>query len=258
MTEYELRQKVVTTAKGWIGFNEANGKYKQIIDLYNNHKPLAQGYKVKYTDHWCATYVSAVFIKAGLADIHHTECSCPRMINLYRNKGRWKEADSYIPEPGDIIMYDWQDNGVGDNTGTADHVGIVASVSGSTIKVIEGNMSEAVGYRSIAVNGKYIRGYCLPDFASKATKETVETTTKSYKIDKAMSYAKSYAKTYTVNSFMLNMRSGAGLTKKIIKVLKKGDEVTCFGFFTKKDSKVWLLVQTKDGSTGFCSLNKLK
>ena len=67
--------------------------------------------------------------------------------------------------------YDWDDNGVGDNTSSADHIGIVVSVSGGVIKVIEGNKSNAVGYRDIAVNGKYIRGFVTPKYSSKATKE---------------------------------------------------------------------------------------
>lgn len=170
MTEQQMRSKVVAIMESWIGRKESNGTHKTIIDTYNGHKPLARGYKVKYTDEWCATAVSAAFIKAGLTDIAPTECSCAKMIELYKAKGRWKESDSYKPQPGDVIMYDWQDSGAGDNLGNPDHVGIVASVTGNTIKVIEGNKSEAVAYRTMTVNGKYIRGYCLPNYASKATK----------------------------------------------------------------------------------------
>lgn len=181
MTENQLRSNVVSVMKGWLGWSEANGKFKRIIDIYNNHKPLAQGYRVKYSDEWCATAVSAAFIKAGLTDIGFTECSCNRMIALYKAKGRWKEKDSYVPKIGDIIMYDWQDNGVGDNVGSADHVGLVAAINGTKLTIIEGNKNEAVSYRSMVVNGKYIRGYCLPDYASKASKpvETVSTATYS-------------------------------------------------------------------------------
>lgn len=170
MTENQLRQKVVSIMQGWLGYKESNGTHKKIIDIYNKHKPLAVGYKVKYTDEWCATTVSAAFIQAGLTDIAPTECSCPRMIELYKKIGRWEEKDTYKPNPGDIIMYDWQDSGVGDNTGTPDHVGIVVSVSGNTMQIIEGNKSESVMYRSLTVGGKNIRGYCLPNYASKATK----------------------------------------------------------------------------------------
>ena len=184
MTENQLRSNVVSVMKGWLGWSEANGKFKRIIDTYNDHKPLAQDYKVKYTDEWCATAVSAAFIKAGLTDIGFTECSCNRMITLYKAKGHWEEKDSYVPKIGDIIMYDWQDNGVGDNVGSADHVGLVTAINGTNLTVIEGNKNEAVAYRSININGKYIRGYCLPDYASKADKavETISTSTYSKEV----------------------------------------------------------------------------
>ena len=180
MTENQLRSNVVSIMKGWLGWSEANGKHKKIVDIYNNHKPLARGYKVQYTDEWCATAVSAAFIKAGLTDIGFTECSCNRMIDLYKAKGRWEESDSYAPKIGDILMYDWQDNGIGDNVGSADHVGLVAAINGTRLTIIEGNKNESVSYRSINANGKYIRGYCLPDYASKASKPVEIVSTSTY------------------------------------------------------------------------------
>ena len=173
MTEKEIRAKVVEVAKSWYGCKESNGSHKPIIDLYNSCKPLARGYAVKYTDAWCATFVSAVAIKAGLTDIIPRECGCGEYIKLAKNMGIWVENDAYVPQSADIILYDWDDNGVGDNTGNPDHIGIVVSVSGSTIKVIEGNMSNAVGYRNLAVNGKFIRGFVTPKYSSKATQEAV-------------------------------------------------------------------------------------
>lgn len=166
MTEQELRKWFVTTAKTYFGCNETDGSHKTIIDLYNKHKPLARGYKVKYTDAWCATYVSAVAIACDLTGIIPTECSCPQQIALFQKLGRWAESDSYVPSIGDIIYYDWNDSGIGDNKGVSDHVGIVATVNEKTLTVIEGNLSNAVSYRRISINGKYIRGYGIPDFAS--------------------------------------------------------------------------------------------
>lgn len=169
MTEQEIRKQVVSKAKSYLGCKESDGSHKKIIDLYNSHKPLARGYAVKYTDEWCATFVSAISIALGYTDIMPTECSCARMITLYKAKGRWEENDAYVPSPGDIVMYDWQDNGKGDNTSNPDHVGFVVSMAGTTMTILEGNKGEAVSYRSLSLNGKYIRGYCLPDYASKAT-----------------------------------------------------------------------------------------
>lgn len=169
MTEKQLREKAVNAAKAWEGCKESNGTHKRIIDLYNSVKPLPRGYVVKYSDAWCATFVSVVGIAAGLSKIILRECGCGAMSELYKAAGRWQENDAYVPEPGDVIFYDWQDTGRGDNTGYPDHVGLVCSVSGSTIKVIEGNKNDAVEYRDLPVNGRYIRGYGLPNYASMAT-----------------------------------------------------------------------------------------
>ena len=169
MTEQQLRQNTVAIFEGWLGLKESDGSHMKIINIYNSHTPLARGYKVKSTDAWCAVSVSAVGIQANLTDIIPVECGCGEQIKLFQALGCWQENDGYVPQAGDIIYYDWDDAGAGDNTGWPDHVGMVVSVSGSTIKVIEGNKSDAVGYREIAVNGKNIRGYGLPDYASKAT-----------------------------------------------------------------------------------------
>lgn len=168
MTEKELRQQVVDKAVGYVGLKESDGSHKKIIDLYNSIQPLPVGYKMAYTDAWCAAFVSAVAQGCGLTGIIFPECGCDRMIALYKKAGRWEENDSYKPQAGDVIFYDWQDSGNGDNTGSADHVGIVVSAGSGYIKVVEGNISDSVGYRTIAINGKFIRGFGLPDYASKA------------------------------------------------------------------------------------------
>lgn len=172
MTEQQLRQSVVDAAESWVGCKESNGSHKPIIDLYNSHKPLARGYKVKYTDPWCATTVSAAAIKANLTNIIPTECSCSAQIRLLQALGSWEENDAYVPKPGDLIYYDWEDTGKGDNAGAPDHVGIVTACDGKTITVIEGNKNNAVGYRKIPVNGKTIRGFGVPNYASLADKPT--------------------------------------------------------------------------------------
>lgn len=266
MTEQEIRAKVVATAVSYLGRKEANGTHRPIIDLYNSHKPLARGYAVKYTDAWCATFVSAVGIALGYTDIMPTECGCGKMIDLYKKLGRWQESDTYTPEPGDIIMYDWQDGGIGDNRGAPDHVGIVVSVSGGTIKVIEGNMDNAVGYRNIKVNGKNIRGYCLPDYAKKATgKAPVKPIApkpaakpETVKRDPAKSFSKAFSRNYTVTASALNMRAGAGKDKTVLTTLKKGAAFRCYGYYTQQpDGTVWLYGVSGE-NTGYCSLRYLK
>lgn len=166
--------KVIEQAKSWIGCKESDGSHKKIIDVYNSHKPLARGYKLKYTDSWCAGFVSAVAIKLGYTDIIPTECGCQKMIDLFKKLGSWIENENRTPAPGEIIFYDWQDSGSGDNQGWSDHVGIVEAVNGNTITVIEGNYNNAIGRRQIAVNGKNIRGYGVPKYDAEPVQKPVE------------------------------------------------------------------------------------
>ena len=117
---------------------------------------------------WCAAFVSTVSLQCGLRDIMPTECGCPGMIRLYQEIGRWIEDDAYVPSPADVVFYDWQDSGVGDNVGQPDHVGIVVACTDGMMTIIEGNCDNAVKLRQIAVNARFIRGYGFPDYASKA------------------------------------------------------------------------------------------
>lgn len=169
MTEMELRQKLVKTATAYLGCKESDGSHRKIIDIYNSHKPLAVGYEVKYTDSWCSAFVSAMSILCGLTDILPTECGCERHVELFQALGSWIESDTYVPKLGDVIFYSWSDSGKGDCTDRANHVGIVTACDGKTITVIEGNTSNAVGYRTIGVGARYIRGFGVPKYASKAT-----------------------------------------------------------------------------------------
>lgn len=164
-------KSLVEQAKAWLGFNENDGTHKKIIDTYNGHKPLARGYTVKYTDAWCATFVSACAIACGATDIIPTECSCSKMIELLKKLGAWVENENRTPNPGDIIFYDWQDNGKGDNTGWPDHVGIVEKAENGQITVIEGNYKNGVNRRVLAVNGKNIRGYGVPKYEAEPKPE---------------------------------------------------------------------------------------
>ena len=168
-TDRKTRSRYVAQARAWLGKNEKDCSHRDIIDVYNSHSPLARGYKVKYSDSWCATFVSAVAIVVDYTDIIPTECSCQQMIERFKEIGCWMEDDAHVPLPGDIVFYDWQDNGTGDNTGWSDHVGIVEKVSNGYMTIIEGNYNDAVGRRVIAVNARYIRGYGVPKFDTEKT-----------------------------------------------------------------------------------------
>ena len=166
MSEEAIRARVAAEAVKLIGVKEGTAGHKRIIDTYNTRLPkLPRGYKMTYDAAWCAATMTYLGIVLGITDVILPECSCSAMIELYKAKGRWMEADDYVPEPGDLVMYDW-DAKSGECTGAPDHVGMVEKVEGKTITVIEGNYDNQVKRRTICVEYVKVRGYCLPDYGS--------------------------------------------------------------------------------------------
>lgn len=177
--------------------------HKWVVSTYNTIDPRPRGYKLQNKDPWCAATVSAVLHSQGYDEI--AECSCPVMVRLAKDKGIWKEADSYRPQVGDIILFDWQDSGSGDNQGNPDHVGIVVKVNGDTMTIREGNKNNSVGNRSVKINGKYIRGFITPPYDEKAESEAKP----AQKEEKKSGYV--VERTYTISvRTSLNVRRGPG------------------------------------------------
>lgn len=164
------RKEFVDCAASYMDINDRYNDQDVILDLYNSYLPHPRGYRMTVHDPWCATFVSAIAVKLGYTDLIRPECSCYYQVEAFKKKGRWKESDSYVPKPGDIIYYDWQAAKKGDCKGCPDHVGIVEKVSGGKITVIEGNKCPegshvgSVARRVIPVNYRYIRGFGLPKY----------------------------------------------------------------------------------------------
>lgn len=203
--------QILDTARTWIGYSEANGKHKQIIAVYNSHKPLARGYTVQPNDSWCDTFVSAVFIKAGAVGlIGGTECGVEEHIKIFKSAGIWIEDGTITPKQGDIICYNWNDS-TQPNNGYADHIGIVEKVSAGQITAIEGNYKDSVGRRVIPVGWGYIRGYARPRYAAETQQNkanAAEPQKKVYHVQAATFTDKKYAdqlvlklKAYGIDSY---------------------------------------------------------
>ena len=211
--EKQLRQLVVDTAETWVGTKQGDANHHKIIDTYNTIKPLPSSVRMNYSLAWCAATISAWSQMLSLTDYILPECSCNRMIKLYKSKNQWVEDDTYVPDMGDILFYAWKDKGVGDCELEADHVGIVKEVKNNIIYVIEGNYSKSVKIRQIKVNGKYIRGFATPDyktasknynFKKKVTIKPTKTTTTTNKIDTTITTGK----VLTIASTVPYLKSG--------------------------------------------------
>lgn len=160
------RNDVVNLVNSWEGRNEADGTHKYIVDIYNSHLPHPRNTKMQYNWAWCACTWSALAIKLGYTDIMPIEISCYYIIEEAKKMGCWQENDAHIPGLGDGVLYDWDDNGVGDNTGNPDHIGTVIYVNKESgyMVVMEGNYSNAVKKRTIMINGRFIRGFICPKY----------------------------------------------------------------------------------------------
>lgn len=257
MNVTEIRAKVVDTAKRHIGCHEGSAEHHAIIDLFNTVKP--DGWKMTYSAAWCAAFASEVLIEALGAEkarkVAPMSANCDNMIKHAKEMGIWEENDAYKPKKAELVLYDWQDTGVGDNKGGADHVGIVEKVNGDTITVIEGNYSDQVKRRTLKVNGRYIRGYVRPMYSKIATKSQKKTEKKKTVLEiakeviagkwgngedrKTRLVKAGYdynevqkkvneilgEKNTTTTATSVNMRNGAGMNYSVIYHLKKGEKV---------------------------------
>jgi hypothetical protein len=251
---------IIGIYREWIGWSEANGKYRQIIDIYNAHKPLARGYHVQYSDAWCDTTVSAAFITAGNTDIiGGTECGVYDHVLLFRQAGIW--LGRIKPIPGDIIVFDWQRDGV------QDHIGIVERIEGALVTTIEGNYHDAVGRRTILYNDAQIAGYARPKYAAESEfDQGIDTDVQPISSDPVI--ASQYAEKYNakvagkyVATTDVNIRDGKSTKYAVLIKIPKGTVVQNYGYYSLRLTRKWLYVQvTVNGIkyVGFASSKWLK
>lgn len=107
---------------------------------------------------WCDAYVSYIFNEAGNASLFcggKKQTYCPTTIKLLSKE--LAQVPLYLAMPSDVILFDWDRNGV------PNHIGLVRSkVSTSSINTIEGNTSNKVMYKTRPA--KYVCGIFRPHF----------------------------------------------------------------------------------------------
>ncbi len=143
---------LIETARSYLGVADGSTAHRAIVDKYNSIRPLPRGYRVTYTDAWCAVFVSLCALISGA--VLPYECGCQEMYAAFPVK----KSRTATPGIGWIIFYDWNQDG------RAEHVGIVESVKDGVITAIEGNHNDQVGRRQIRVGDPSIYGYGVPKF----------------------------------------------------------------------------------------------
>ena len=173
MTELELRGTAALTAAKWLGTKEGSEDHKAILAIYNSIVPLPRGYAMTVKDDWCAAFVSAAAVEAGMGERYPLECSCSKIIEKAKKMNIWQERDDHVPKMGDWVLYNWQSGASGDDAGAPDHVGMVIGLEGGRIIAVEGNFDNAVKQRRFPVNWERIRGFVCPVMEGDAVYHTL-------------------------------------------------------------------------------------
>lgn len=223
-------EKVIAQAKAWLGITEYDGRFSEIIKTYNEI-PGARGPALASYP-WCAIFVSAVFWKA-VRESRFTEMSCDRMIQKFQELGLY--STKIQPEVGDVIFYDW------DGNGTSDHVGIVTAIEGNSWTVIEGNKSDAVGYRTIPASYPFIKGAGLATLLDEPTEDKPTESTPSSTIGQQMA-----------DKIIANRRWPT------LKLYSKGEWVTVLQAMLNAENKAGLDVDGEFGVFTYSAVNKFQ
>lgn len=170
------RDDIIRVAKSYIGVTGGSTAHADILHYFNSVKP--DGYTAKKSDPWCSEFVSACAIQAfgkkTAQEYFPLSAACTYMINKAKKMGIWIEKDSFTPQKGDFILYDWDDKKPStDNKNQPDHVGIVEKVADGKMTIIEGNYGNKVKRRTLSINGRYIRGFVTPHYEKIKTDKVV-------------------------------------------------------------------------------------
>lgn len=138
------------------GLGTSNSKLVNIASSQIGNQggtPYWSWYGYKERVEWCACFVSWVAYKSGDLDV-----TIPKFaavvdgVKWYKDKGRWQDR-SYIPKSGDIIFFDWE------NDGTPDHVGIIEKSENGIVYTIEGNSNDQCRQNTYVIDSKVVYGY---------------------------------------------------------------------------------------------------
>jgi CHAP domain. len=101
---------------------------------------------------WCADQCG--YIESGVIPKFS---ACSGGVAWFESRGQFRDG-SYVPVAGDIIFFDWG------NDGSINHVGIVENVIDGRVHTIEGNSGNKCAKRSYAIGDNRIYGYGTPAY----------------------------------------------------------------------------------------------
>lgn len=156
-TAMEAAMAYVLCCIRFAGIKEGGKEHKELIRVYNTIEPLPYGYTMTAKDPWCAAFLSAIARMLGYVKFPF-ECSCSRMLKKAQDMGLPAWGRGYEPKIGDGLIYDL------DKNKAVDHVGIVVWVQDGKAWVVEGNYSNAVKVRCIAIDDPIVHAWICFDW----------------------------------------------------------------------------------------------
>lgn len=137
-------------ANSQVGYVETGGSSGHNGNITKYWADLDQQYQGQS---WCAEFVDWCWYKAGRPfvsiDAKEGYVNCNDAMIWAKAHGLWDESGHY--SPGDTVIFDWANDGVGD------HTGIVVADDGKTLSTIEGNTSPGDGGSQANGGGVYRR-----------------------------------------------------------------------------------------------------
>lgn len=146
-------------AKTQNGYTESTANYAVAEDGQTIHGYTRYGAWANdpYRDNWSAQFADFCLNYAGVptsAIPQNSDCSA----------WNYTIPDGYTPKTGDLLLLDT------DSNGSADHAGIVTSVSDSTLSAIVGDADKAVRNNTYNIGSETIKGYVsIPENPALAT-----------------------------------------------------------------------------------------
>lgn len=141
--------------------------YKEKASNSNLDSPTANAGNANYTKYgkwygmngqpWCAMFVSWCANQAGITQTMFPKyASCTTGMKYFKNNERFYKSiaykGSYTPKAGDIFF-------TGPSEGESTHTGIVVSVSGTTMTIIDGNSDNQVRRRTMSIEDPSLLGF---------------------------------------------------------------------------------------------------
>lgn len=220
-----MRNKIVQIAQNEVGYRESG----------NNQTKYGEWYGMQ--DEWCNMFVCWCSNQAGISeDIIPKMAYVPSTANWFDAKGQYKNSrangGNYIPQPGDIVLFDYNHNT------TSDHIGIVEKTEGNTLYTIEGNKDNMVKRCTYSLDSKDIRAYCVPAYMEEAEEIKQESEEEKMKV-------------YQNGSTVEPVYADTNCTKNIGS-LNPYESCDCFGIFENRAMVRYKVDNQNNYKIGFC------